>query len=210
MSNITGRMIAFLFLTLYPQPMSKYQPFAVGELQPLFARILGPAWERLAPQLREMHNVTHMLEAGGGARIIRGSSPLARFGCWLMGFPPAGEDVPVRVHFAVREGVETWTRNFGGHRFRSRQYFASASPPAVTERFGPLRFTMTLTPDGDRLVLGLRGWSMFRVPLPLALAVRMEAYETVEDGKFLFNVRVWHPLAGPIIHYRGWLVPELH
>jgi hypothetical protein len=77
----------------------------------------------------------------------------------------------------------------------------------IVEKFGPLRFSMALVPDGNRLNLVLRRWSAFGIPLPMWLCVKTESYEMAEDGNFHFNVRIWHPLTGPIVHYQGRLKP---
>jgi hypothetical protein len=54
----------------------------------------------------------------------------------------------------------------------------------------------------------LRRWSAFGIPLPLWLAPRPTAFETVENGRFRFHVEISHPLTGLIVRYRGWLSPD--
>jgi hypothetical protein len=68
---------------------------------------------------------------------------------------------------------------------------------------------MALVVEDERLKLVLRRWSIFGVPLPVAWAPFGTTYEHVESGRFCFHVEVGHPLIGPIVKYRGWLVPEL-
>ena len=77
----------------------------------------------------------------------------------------------------------------------------------LCERFGPLNFAMALVVEGERMQLVMRRCSLFGVPLPLALAPRIDAYEYVEAGRFRFHVGISHPLTGLIVRYRGWLVP---
>jgi Domain of unknown function (DUF4166) len=62
--------------------------------------------------------------------------------------------------------------------------------------------------DDGRLALVLRGWRVFGVKLPMWLCPRSVAYEAVEDGRFRFYVEISHPVAGLIVRYRGWLVPD--
>lgn len=175
---------------------------------PLYKRHLGTAWEMLPPEIRAMHDFESFAAAEGVATVTRGHGLLSRLACWLMRFPPAGENVPLTVKFAVRKGVEAWTRDFAGHRFTSRQYEGSGrSVRLIVEKFGPLRFSMALVPDGNRLNLVLRRWSAFGIPLPMWLCVKTESYEMAEAGSFHFNVRIWHPLTGPIVHYQGSLKP---
>jgi hypothetical protein len=114
----------------------------------------------------------------------------------------------VTVRFDVRSGIETWTRTFGDRRFSSRQFAGTGRSDALLcESFGPLTFAMALLAENGRLSLVLRRWSVFGVPLPMWLAPRSAAYETVEDGRFHFHVEIGHPVTGLIVSYRGWLTP---
>lgn len=175
-------------------------------MDPLYKKVLGPAWDTLPEQIRAIHDVTENKSFAGSATITRGGNALARLACFIMRFPDAGENIPLRVIFTVKDGVETWSRDFSGQGFSSRQYAGKGrSGGLVIERFGPLAFGIALADEGGRLNLVLRRWSFCGIPMPMFLCVCSESYETVEDGKFLFNVRMWHPLTGPIIHYRGWL-----
>ncbi|MGD0864209.1 MAG: DUF4166 domain-containing protein, partial [Rhizomicrobium sp.] len=98
--------------------------------------------------------------------------------------------------------------SFGNDSFSSRQFAGHGRwDRLLCERFGPLVFAMALVRDGAKLALVLRGWSVFGVRLPMWLCLRMEAHETVEDGRFCFHVEIGHRLTGPIVGYRGWLVP---
>jgi hypothetical protein len=173
---------------------------------PLYARILGSAWNELPVEIRAMHDRTALAE--GRASVERGTNPLARMAAWIAGFPAAKPDTSVRVRFEVANGVETWTRTFGDETFASRQYAASGRwDRLICERFGPFVFAMALVREDSRLKLVLRGWSVFGVRLPMWLCVNMQAFETVEDGRFRFHVEVGHRLTGLIVRYRGWLVP---
>jgi hypothetical protein len=120
-----------------------------------------------------------------------------------MRFPPEGL-WPLHVAFAEAEGVERWTRDFGGHRFASE---LSAKGDRMVERFGPLRFAFDLPSDPEGLEMRLRGWSAFGLPLPLLLAPRIEAREWEQEGRFRFAVSASLPLVGEIVRYTGWLVP---
>ena len=78
----------------------------------------------------------------------------------------------------------------------------------LVERFGPLAFGMALVVEGPKLSLKLCRWTAFGIPLPMWLCPRSTAFESVEDGRFHFDVDISHPLTGPIVRYRGWLKPE--
>src|SRR5215475_217877 len=175
--------------------------------EPLYRRILGDAYPLLPQPIQVMHDFKRDLTAAGVASVERGKSLLSRLLAWIMGLPPAGEDVSVKVTFSVDDGREHWQRDFAGKRFASTQQEGQGrNARLVCERFGPINFAMALVIESERLRLVLRRWSIFGVALPLWLGPRSNAYEHVEDGRFRFHVEVSHPLTGLIVRYRGWLV----
>lgn len=177
-----------------------------GKGKALYPGLLGDAWKGLPAQIRAMHEGATAAE--GHARVERGESLLSRLTAWLVGFPTAAADIPVKVRFDIDDDGETWTRTFGSERFSSRQFAGdSRSERLLCERFGPLTFAMALVAGENRLSLVLRRWSFLGLPLPMWLCPRSTSYETVEDGRFRFHVDISHPLAGLIVRYRGWLEP---
>lgn len=182
---------------------------------PLFQRVLGNAWETQPTAWRRLHTVSSTgLTASGRASVERGRGPLARLAARLGGFPPASPDCPVSITMTrAPDGGELWRRDFAGHRFASRQGLGRGrNAHLVVESFGPAAFAFALVRGDGKVTLALRRWTLFGLPLPLWLAPRTQAFETVEaapDGdRFRFDVRLSHPLAGLIVHYRGWLRPE--
>ncbi|WP_434724650.1 DUF4166 domain-containing protein [Mesorhizobium sp. RIZ17] len=179
-----------------------------GKGKALYPDLLGDAWKNLPAEIRAMHEGAVM--AQGRASVERGDGLLSRLAARLIGFPPAGTDVAVKVRFDIGADGETWTRTFGTHGFSSRQFAGRGrSERLLCEGFGPLTFAMALVAGENRLSLVLRRWSLLGLPLPMWLCPRSNAYETVEDGRFRFHVEISHPLAGPIVRYRGWLEPVL-
>jgi hypothetical protein len=171
--------------------------------EPLYAKILDTAWDTLPAEIRAMHATR---QAGGRARVERGTSILARLTAAAFGFPAASEDTPVAVQFDPVAGTEVWTRTFAGKRFASRQYAGTGRwDGLLCERFGPLTFAMAVVVENGRLSLVVRGWNAFGLPLPRWLSPWSEAHETVEDGKFHFHVAIGHWATGLIVRYRGWL-----
>jgi hypothetical protein len=172
---------------------------------PLYAGVLGPRFDALPPAVRAMHDLNGAAGAVGEGKVVRGKGVLARVIAALMRFPPAGT-WPLRLAFVEHDGVETWTRDFGGHRFAS---ILSAAPGGlIEERFGPMRFAFELPAGPDRLEMHLHGWSAFLIPMPRFLAPRIAAREWQdEQGRFRFDVGVALPLVGEVVGYRGWLVP---
>lgn len=170
---------------------------------PLYARVMGPAFDRLPPAVRALHQVRGDAGAAGEGTVSRGGGRFARALAAAMRMPPAGT-WPLHVAFAEQAGVERWTRDFGGHAFASELRAAGA---LVTERFGALRFAFALEAVPDGLEMKLRRWSWLGIRLPLFLAPRIAAREWQEQGRFHFDVRVAMPLAGEVVRYRGELAP---
>lgn len=170
---------------------------------PLYARALGNGFDALPPAVRRLHDICRDSGARGEGTVERGRNPFARLIGAAMHFPPSG-GWPLHVAFRERDGVERWTRDFGGRTFASELSQASAG---VTERFGPLRFEFDLPCGPHGLEMRLRRWSALRIPLPLFLAPRISAREWEEEGRFRFEVDVSLPLVGRIVRYSGWLMP---
>jgi hypothetical protein len=123
-----------------------------------------------------------------------------------LGFPPAGDDIPVTVAFSRDGGIEKWRRNFDGAIFSTTQEQGRGrSDRLLCERFGPCEFAIALVLDGGHLRFVIRRWSIFGIPLPVWLAPVCEAYEFEEDGRFRFFVELRNPLIGLIVRYQGWL-----
>jgi hypothetical protein len=174
--------------------------------QPLYQRLLGDAWHALPAPLRAMHHLASPQVAAGQADVLRGSGPLARLVAFVVGFPAAGQKVPVQVAFTPGADGECWTRTFAGRSFTSFQSAGrGASAHLLRERFGPLTFDLALLVEGAKLRLVVRRWSLWGVPLPLILAPGGDSYETVIDDRFHFHVEIRHRLIGLIVSYRGWL-----
>ncbi|WP_216361243.1 SDR family oxidoreductase [Caulobacter mirabilis] len=180
----------------------------VAEAEPVYHQVLGPAWDGMPPAWRAMHQLPEgeTKTVSGRASVERGRSLLARLAGTLMGFPGAGDDVPVSVAFSRRNGVELWRRTFAGRSFASRQEAGRGrSEHLVVERFGPVAVHMAAATDGETMRLVIRRFSVLGVPLPLWLGPTTTASERVEDGRFRFDVEIGHPLTGRIVLYRGWL-----
>jgi hypothetical protein len=97
----------------------------------------------------------------------------------------------------------------GGRRLcRAVRGHLSENHGLLAERFGRLRFGFELPSDGHGLEMRLKRWSLLGVPLPLKLAPGIVAREWQEGERFHFDVAVSLPVVGPVVHYRGWLLPE--
>lgn len=179
----------------------------------LYRQILGDAYDALPPALQAMHDVTDTAQATGVATVRRGRNPLARLACALFRLPPAGENVPLTVTFTVQDGRERWRRQFGASSFETVLSAGHGkSERLVVERFGPVSFAlvsfaMALTVENGRLNMVVRRWHLLGIPMPLWLGARTETSEFADaEGRFNFDVKIFHPLMGMMAHYTGWLV----
>lgn len=168
---------------------------------PVYRRVMGPRFDALAPALRAMHAPLRDGGAFGEAEVIGAERRVGALTARVMRFPPPGRHA-LHVHFAARGGEERWTRSFGSHRFSS---ILRERDGQLVERFGALRFHFALAREANGLAMEMRRWTVFGVPLPLALAPRSRAREWEEDGRFRLDVPIALPLVGRIVHYRGWL-----
>lgn len=168
---------------------------------PLYARVMGDRFGQLPPSVRAMHSIFRDGGAAGEAHVTGAANSLGALIARIVGFPRAGL-YPLHVTFTEDENGERWTRQFGKDSFAS---VLGMHDGLLTERFGPLRFLFDLTADDRGLMMAMKGWSAFGIPLPLALAPRSLAAEWEEDGRFHFDVPIALPLIGGLVHYRGWL-----
>jgi hypothetical protein len=174
----------------------------------LYARMLEGAFARLPQPIRDLHEAGDGAVFAGRAKVERGGGAIAGLIATMLGFPESSDDTPVEVAFAVRDGLETWTRRFGAQSFASTQEEGKGSwRHLLVERFGPAAFALAILADERRLTLALQGWRWLGAPMPLWLAPRIEAFETADDGRFNFHVDIRLPLAGRIVRYGGWLEP---
>lgn len=174
----------------------------------LFQSSLGDRWAALPDAVRELHSVQDMESFSGFAEVTRGRSILARIAAWILGFPPAGEEVPVTVTITRTDEGETWERNFAGRVFRS---YCSRSPEPYRyrERLGLFTYELGLPVEYGRVRFPVRrGW-ILGVPVPRFLLPRSDTSEFALSDAFHFDVALAAPLSGAlIVRYRGALTPD--
>lgn len=174
---------------------------------PVLQRLLGEDWHALPAAVRALHGTEASLRFAGEAAVTRGRGLLARAVAAIVGFPAAGVDGPVAVELRRDAAGETWRRTFAGRAFSSRLRAGTGRAQGqLVESFGPLRFRIALIVDGERLRFDVRGWSLWALPLPRALAPGGDTYETPRDDRFVFHIVVGHPWTGPIVGCTGWLL----
>ncbi len=174
----------------------------------LFHRALGPAFEALAPEVRQLHMLPSGARLRGTCEIEPGGTWLARALGRIAGLPQRTDGsefaCEIAFEFMTDRDDEVWTRNFAGKRFRTR--LSLDGPPGtgrLRERFGLLTAVFTLTPTGERVVWKPETVKLFGIPVPAPLRPRFQASEWQADGRYRFDVELRMPLAGRIIRYRG-------
>jgi hypothetical protein len=171
----------------------------------LFATALGPGFDDLPEPIRAAHTPGWSLVLRGSASVTGAENALGRVAARIFRLPRPNGSIPVKVTMEAFFGKEVWTREFGGHRFKS---VLSGRTGGLSERFGALTFDLHVPTSADGLDMHVVGWRIGRLPLPGRLAPIADARERLDaEGRFSFDVAISLPLAGRLVRYRGWLMP---
>lgn len=175
----------------------------------VFQAVLGEDFNRLPPPIRDLHTVLAARRWQGRAHVKRSRRFLSRLAGWVAGFPNSAEDIPVEVEMRNTTRGETWIRTFGEKRFRS--YLSSQSQHGVDrlfERFGPMRFEISLKLENGELKFPVKSGRMFGLPLPRFMLPISTAKEHLDqNGRACFFVEISLPITGHVATYSGWLEP---
>lgn len=169
----------------------------------LYARILGASYEHLSPILKNIHDTRTTKCYVGRCDIRGGTSLIARLIARFAGLPIAKSDVPVEVTILSEGSGEGWTRMFGTQRMRSR---LRDHERRLQERLGPIVLTFELAAEAERIVWSLHSARLALIPLPISWLLICAATESVENGRYCFDVSARVRGIGLIVHYQGWLV----
>ncbi len=174
------------------------------ETRPLFERNLKD-FDKLPNIIRDMHDVQDRVEALGLSNITRGEGWLSNLIANILGFPKAGENLPVRVVFERDGKAESLLRDYGSEKFVS--HFADHPEPGVLyEIFGPLWFEVECVCTEEGIDMDLRKCQLWNtVWVPLFFLPRTDATERISGGKYQFDVDISLPLIGRVIWYKGVL-----
>ena len=153
----------------------------------IYRALLEGDFERLPPILRKFHSAPGNVSAAGAMSIRRQN----RFLAWLVGFPQAGERVPVTLDVAAARGRETWTRTFGDTVRRSTQ---RAVGGLLVEQTGPVRIAFRVRACESGMSFESQRTQIWGMPVPL----RIEA--SVRAGAISWEVEVRFAHIGS---YRG-------
>ncbi len=173
----------------------------------VFAQALGEGFAALPAPVQAFHNAGNRSYAGC-ADITRSRSPYGWLILKLAGFPPAGKAVPVTVTVEEINGIEHWTRDFGGFFTRSTIRF-TGTDGIIEERLGLLTLRMRLTASAKGLHYAILKASILGIKAPRFLLPKSDTWETADPADdFHFSVTATAFLAGRLIHYQGALKPQ--
>jgi len=168
---------------------------------PLFEQVLGPAFATLPAPVRALHRAQGERRHRGEVEVERGRTPLARLCAWATRLPPAGHG-PVRVDIDAAPDGERWTRRIGGRAMPSRLW---REGDVLCERLGLATFGFRLEVIEQAIAWRVARVRVLGLPLPAAWFGGVGARESADGGRYRFDVRAALPLAGLLVHYRGWL-----
>lgn len=175
----------------------------------VFQTVLGEDFNCLQPPLRDLHTVVTARRWQGRAQVKRSRGSLSRLAGWFAGFPSSAEDIAVEVEMRKTAKGETWIRTFGKKRFRS--YLSSQNQKGVEklyERFGPMRFEISLKLENGELNFPVKSGRVFGLPLPRFMLPMSNAKEYLDQkGRACFFVEISLPITGHVATYSGWLEP---
>lgn len=172
----------------------------------LFQQVLGNDWHRLPAPLKKIHDFETTMTASGTARVERGKSASARLIARLFGFPEATAAIPVEVTFERVGKVEKWTRTFGQAQFSTKlRPTGIAGNRQILECFGALCFRLRLEFSNGRLSFTPDQWTLFGLPLPMALAPYGNSFEHAVGDRFHFHIEICVPGVGLVVRYVGKL-----
>jgi hypothetical protein len=168
----------------------------------LFARALGPRVTVLPDVIQQAHDGSARTLAGWARG--RGDGGIARLVRLIQGLPERGRH-DTRVTIAPENLGETWTRQFGSRRFRSRIQRVREDAYAFEETVGPITFRFHAADYPGGFSWMFESWRLGPIALPAAWAPRTRARTFARDGVYRFRVLVAHPWIGVIFGYAGRL-----
>jgi Domain of unknown function (DUF4166) len=171
----------------------------------------GPRFPALHPLLQALHRRGGRLSGTIGIECGRGLAGwVGRRLARRLGIPTDRTERGFAVEIRHGDGVLEWHRQFDdGSRVTSLFRPIGTWPEGCwSETTGPLRLTLTVD-----VIEGGWHWrplsaTLGRLPLPIALFPRAEAYKRIEAGRYRFVVAFTVPGLGMVLRYGGLLDAE--
>ncbi len=177
-----------------------------NERMSLYQQVLGERYTDLPLTLRRFHAQFGGGIAVGTLNITRGKGVVRNLLAAIMRLPSPGEQVPIHLTVEVFGAKERWTRRFGSLTLVTEQW---ARHGLLLERAGPLRFGFRVTCDETGLRFAPQRCWLLGVPLPNAIAPKVNAVALGTLQGWRVCVSIESPLGGILAQYEGEIVPEL-
>ena len=169
---------------------------------PLFRSVIGASFDGLPAPIRAIHDGSPLRRCEGASRVERGGRWLSRLFGAVTSLPAATDEVPLSVTIRADGDGETWERDFGGHMMRSRLRLRDG---LLEESLGPASFRFRLVAEGGAIDWRLTRVRCLGIALPLSWFGPLTARESLERGRYRFDVRVELPMTGLLVRYDGTL-----
>lgn len=169
---------------------------------PLFQRVLGDDFHTLPPAVQALHLRTGRQRYRGEVEVRRDRNPLSWLLAWATRLPPAGRGA-IEVDIDTSEHSESWVRKVGTAAMPSKLWMQDG---LLCEQLGLARFGFRLTVEEGAIVWRVARVHALGVPLPARWFRSVQARESADEGgRYCFDVAASMPIAGLLVHYRGWL-----
>ena len=170
----------------------------------LYERLLGRNYHELAHVLQKFHAADSHGMARGRMAVERGSGSAARFLAWALRLPEEAAQVEVTLRITADQDREIWVRTFGSRKLITR---CSAWRGLLIESMGSAALGFELVvEEGGLQFIHKRSW-LWGIPLPRWCAPHADAQVTPAGERWKVELRLAHPLLGPIVRYHGTMAP---
>ena len=174
------------------------------EHAPVYRSILGQIYHVLPRQIQDLHDETVEKTARGHVRIEGGGHGLNRFLARLFHLPKPSDDVPIELTRRIQGEKESWQIVFGDETLSFSQEIGKGRESGmVVGRIGPVTLPCAVRVRNNGLFFKQQGASIFGIPLPRFLWLRLCIREAVIDGHYVFDVTVDFPFVGRLLRCRG-------
>ena len=157
----------------------------------LYPQLLSDEFHRLPRSLREFHSAPEGGRAAGTVIVSHQRGWLAR----MVGFPPAGDQVPFEIDVMARQNGEVWTRRFGDFAIETSQQLDGN---LLLETIGSLQVHFRVTADQTGMHFESQRARWHAIPLPVSIRAEVRG----DDSSWAFSVTVAH-----VGCYRGAVKP---
>jgi YfiH family protein len=171
----------------------------------IFPQLLGQRFTGLPLTVQALHLARGTRRYQGEVAIRRSRNLLARLCGFATGLPPPMQGAALTVEIVAGRQGERWSRNFGGYPMQSRLWRKGGH---LCERLGLVTFFFSLRVEDSALCWRVQKVRALGLPLPASWFRGVYAREYENADRYCFEVAAALPLAGELVHYRGWLTVD--